>query len=81
MMSAITPPMMMISSVEPISEASSWDGVGVVCRKGVSEEKLPRIGTGAEYVSAALSAARTRLRVMAIVERTSFLIRLASISR
>lgn len=73
MIRMISPPMMTISLVEPISDSPSCCGVGVVW-KNTLEEKSPCTGTGAEYVSAALSAASARLNVMAMMERTVFLI-------
>lgn len=78
MIRAINPPITTISFVEPISDEPSSCGVGVVWKNEL-EEKSPWIGRGAEYVSAALIAASAKLNVMAIVERTSFLMVFPSI--
>ena len=81
MITTITPPMMTMPSVEPISDSPVSCGKGVVCAKNAPEETLPCAGTELGKVRAALSAARVRLSKMAIVERTSLLIAVASISR
>ncbi len=71
MINAITPPMTTIPSVEPILDSSCCNGVVVDWTKKAPDERFPCAMSGLGKVSAALTAARTRLRKMAITERTS----------
>jgi len=78
---AMTPPIMTISSVDPISETPAGWGVVVDCSEKAVAERSPCVGGGIEYVNAPLKSARIKPMLMMMACRTSFFISFLSISR
>src|SRR5512134_351042 len=73
---AMTRPMTIIPSVEPISERSCGGGVVVGCRKNAAAPRFPCMAGGAEYVNAALNNARTSPSPIVMMGRTNLFISL-----